>query len=168
LTFPYTSIGRLINSINHDLSFAFNKINLDSISINTAVKYKRGNYDIMAKNETYGLSAGGLLTEIPFAFFLEGRYLRFYSTEKLFSSQYFDTVYINTGLSYSFANIFIIDVSYQYDNVSKNQFTFGLLLTRFISLYFSYLNPGQGKMERAATINAIRFRSPSWQSRAEK
>ncbi|MCL2294275.1 MAG: hypothetical protein FWC36_05365 [Spirochaetes bacterium] len=150
--------------INLGLELAFHRINFDSVSINPAIIYRRGSYDMLAKNETYGFSIGGLLSDAPFAFFLEGGYMRFYSVNDLFSSQYFNTPYISAGFSYSFNDLFFsINVAYQYDRISRHQFSFYFSIMRFASLYFGYLNPGQGRMERAATSFGGRLRSPSWQ-----
>jgi hypothetical protein len=55
-----SSIGKIISSLNYGLDFAFNSVDFDPLSLNVEATYKRGNYDMAAKNDAYGLSIRGL------------------------------------------------------------------------------------------------------------
>jgi hypothetical protein len=109
-------INDFANSLNTSLDFTFNKINFNFLTLEPQLMYTRGSYDVVAKNDVYGLKLQGLFSNSGFGFTLEGGYKHFFSVAKLFSSDYNDTGYFNGSIFYrvKWATSGII---YYYDNI---------------------------------------------------
>jgi hypothetical protein len=122
-----STIGYIVDALNYALDFTFNRIDVDFMTLNTNMFYKRGNYDAEAKNETYGLAVNSIFS-FPFQLGIEGGYKRFYSVHKDFTAIYPDTGYINIDLSIA-TRILTFGINYYYDAIYKSVFSFTISTT---------------------------------------
>jgi hypothetical protein len=127
-----------VSSINSVLGFTFNKINIDSFSINSQIIYSRGNYDSAAKTDTLGLKLNGLFSGFPLGFILEGGYKHFFSVSQFYKSDYHDMGYFN-GSIYFPLKYFTLGLMYQYDNIYQHKF--GVAISTYFLSGFLLLNP---------------------------
>jgi hypothetical protein len=126
------------SAINAALDFSFNRIHWGNFSLGIQAMYKRDNFDLAAKTDTYGAKLTGLFSTFPFGFTLEGGYKHFASFAS--PAEYFSPGYPN-GTGYFNGSIYFplkritLGVMYQYDAVYKSAFGIALSSNPFSGLF---------------------------------
>jgi hypothetical protein len=135
-------------ALNYGLNFGFKQVEFKALSFIPRLFYKRDNYDMAARTDTYGAALKIPLPQITWS---NKRFLRlsskaeigtefgfkhFYSLSNYFQSWYPDTGFFSVSLSFSnfesnlstkileFRNI---SLTYSYDSVSKHSFALGII-----------------------------------------
>jgi len=165
-----SKITAFVNSINAALDLTFNRIHWGSLSLNINALYTRGNFDIAAKTDTYGLKVQGLLSNFPFGFNLEGGYKHFYSVSKYFTEDYPDTGYFSGSIFFPFRRI-TVGLMYQYNNIYGSTYSVAIS-TSFIK-WFIGVNPNiryadSEKFDGTFGMNAgVRYHHNGWKANKE-
>jgi hypothetical protein len=121
-----TGTDSIARAMNFGLGLVFKKLRLNHMTLGPEFIYRRDNYDVAAKNDTYGAvlelkSAFGLFN---FTLAPEAGYKHFYSVSKYFTSRYSDIPYFNINFTLSYAKFdkLSLKVFYQYDKISEGGF----------------------------------------------
>ena len=133
-----SEIGAFMNTINAGLDFTFNKFNFGPLSMKANAIYLRGNYNLLAKADTFGLKLQGQLSKFPLGFSAEGGYKHFFSVSHYMGPYYPDTLYVNASIFFPL-KYFTVGTIYQYDGIYESKFIFAVS-TNFLSGFYCY-NP---------------------------
>jgi hypothetical protein len=157
----------IVSALNYGLNLGFKNFEFNKVSLGLECLYRRDNYDIIAKNDTYGavLTFRTVFNSFAFALTPELGFKRFYSVSEYFASKYPDTAYCNIGLSFFF-NKFSLKLFYRYDKIVLSNFGIIFNVKEALSLLFDigahakeYTAETGKVVESAATLGAgIRYR----------
>jgi hypothetical protein len=166
-----SEISAFMNTINAGLDFTFNKFNFGPLSLKANAVYLRGNYNLVAKADTYGLKLQGLLSRFPLGFSAEGGYKHFFSVSPYLEPSYPDTGYINASIFFPL-KYFSIGAIYQYDIIYESKFIFAVS-TNFLSGYYCYnprtnYNKNQFDGAESPYNFGARFRWGGWNAKTDK
>jgi hypothetical protein len=165
-----SKINAFMNTINAGLDFTFNKFNFGPLSLKANAVYLRGNYNLVAKADTYGLKLQGLLSRFPLGFSAEGGYKHFFSVSPYLEPSYPDTGYINASIFFPL-KYFSIGAIYQYDIIYESKFIFAVS-TNFLSGFYCYnprtnYNKNQFDGAEAPYNFGARFRWGGWKAKGK-
>jgi len=133
-----SEISAFMKTINAGLDFTFNKFNFGPLSLKANAIYLRGNYNLIAKADTFGLKLQGQLSKFPLGFSVEGGYKHFFSISPYMEPYYPDTGYVSASVFFPL-KYFTIGTIYQYDGIYESKFIFAIS-TNFLSGFYCY-NP---------------------------
>jgi hypothetical protein len=126
-----SKFSTFINALNLLFDFSFNRIHFEHINLDINVYYKRGNYDVSAKTDTYGLRLQWKFIKIPLAFSIDGGFKNFYMTHPYNASSYHDTGFLDSSIYITLGCFGNFSTTYQYDSVDKSKLTFSYFTNSF-------------------------------------
>jgi hypothetical protein len=165
-----SEINAFMKTINAGLDLTFNKFDFGPLSLKANAIYLRGNYNLVAKADTYGLKLQGRLSNFPFGFSVEGGLKHFFSVSPYLGPYYPDTGYVNASIFFPL-KYFTIGTIYQYDIIYESKFIFAVS-TNFLSGYYAYnprTNYNKDQFDGAeTTLNfGARFRWGGWNAKGK-
>jgi hypothetical protein len=143
---------------------------LGALDLNLNALYTRGNFDVAAKADTYGLKLAGSLSNFPFGFTLEGGYKHFYAVSKYFAQDYPDTGYFLGSMYFPLKRI-TLGLMYQYNNIWGS--TFSVAISMNFLKWFIGFNPNayqedSEKFDSPFGMTAgVRYRHGGWKAGKE-
>jgi hypothetical protein len=127
----------IFRALNYGLNLAFKNLEFNAATLGFEGIYRRDNYDIIAKNDTYGAALTLKAAFGSFAFMLKPElgFKHFYSVSKYFTSKYPDTPYCDIGLSFIFDKS-SLKLYYRYDEIIHSSFGVTFDVRNALSLLF--------------------------------
>jgi hypothetical protein len=129
-----TALDWIVRGLNWGLDIAFTRIDISSAGINLTALYRRDNYAVGAKTDTFGLVLGFMMGKFDAR--AEAGYKSFYAVERLLKDIYFDTGYIDITAGYQFSDNFSVGIIYKYDDITLSRF--GLIINLFKQIAVAY------------------------------
>jgi len=160
-----SEIGAFMKTINAGLDFTFNKINFGPLSMKLNAIYLRGNYNLVAKADTFGLKLQGRLSNFPLGFSVEGGLKHFFSVARYLEKDYPDTGYVKANVYFPLKHL-TVGMIYQYDIIYESKFIFAVS-TNYLSFFYANnprtnFNKNQFDEYNAAGSIGARFRWGGW------